>query len=92
MHDLLLRAALINNAVQSNPRPCRPIFLNARMQLMEPELGNFGNELIQPGVVVGDSGVAQYDFRWLPISLIQYSLRLLKLIVVGEALSRTEPK
>ena len=59
MQDLGLREITIHQPVHSRPRPCRSAVLTASAQLMEPELCDFGNEFIEPAVVIGNSVVTQ---------------------------------
>ena len=54
MNDLRLRQIASNEPIHPLPRPCRSTLLTATSQLVEPELGDLGHELIESTVIVRD--------------------------------------
>ena len=65
LKDLRLRQAAIIEMLHPRPGPGRTALLTATTQLMEPELSDFGHELIQANVVVRD-GVVSKPSAWPP--------------------------
>ena len=59
MKGLRLRQVAIKEMLHPRPGLGRTALLTAATQLMEPELGDFGHELIQTNVVVGDGVVSK---------------------------------
>ncbi len=59
MQDLWLRKVPCYQPVHSLPRPCGSALLTATSQLMEPELGDFGDKFVESAVVIRNGMVTQ---------------------------------